>query len=78
MLGEAVSVCDEFAVVGGAWWLFALVCEELSALLFAQEKPPNASENLDRSFKKLSICSESFIFDISGCTLAAKFGFCER
>ena len=76
--GETVSVFGSFALVGGVRRAFSCGCEVPSALVFALGKPPNASENLDKSFRKLSICSESFIFDISGCTLSAKWGFCER
>ena len=36
------------------------------------------SENLDKSFRKESICSESFNCAIKGLTLSEKFGFCER
>ena len=39
---------------------------------------PNVCENLERSFKKLNICSESFNLLISGFTLSAKLGFWER
>ena len=38
----------------------------------------NVCENLDKSFKKLSICSEFFSFAIKGLTLSEKSGFCER
>lgn len=41
-------------------------------------KELKVSENLDKSFKKESICSESFSCDISGLTLSEKSGFCER
>ncbi len=34
--------------------------------------------NLERSFKKRSISSESLILHINGLTLSAKRGFCER
>ena len=38
----------------------------------------NVCEKLDKSFKKLSICSEFFNFAIKGFTLSEKSGFCER
>ena len=51
---------------------------EVGSCLFSFLKALNVSENLDRSFRKDSICSESFNFDINGFTLSAKSGFCER
>ena len=41
-------------------------------------KALNVSENLDKSFKKESICSEFLSFAINGRTLSEKSGFCER
>ena len=41
-------------------------------------KELKVSENLDRSFKKESMASESFNCDIRGLTLSEKSGFCDR
>ena len=41
-------------------------------------KALKVSENLDRSFKKESMASESFNCDIRGLTLSEKSGFCDR
>ena len=60
--------------LGGVFSVFG----EDAPLVDSSLKALNVSENLDKSFKKESICSESFNCDISGFTLSAKLGFCAR
>lgn len=62
-----VSMGGGFSFVGG--------CSDFGRFDLKELK---VSENLDKSFKKESICSESLSCDISGLTLSEKSGFCER